>query len=78
MKAHDGVDAKSGLVHSVHATAANESDVAHTRELLHGQEKRVHADAGYAAWTSDRRSSKHRRLAKFARMWSSSRPPSAA
>ena len=47
MKAHTGVDAESGLVHSVHATAANESDVAHTHELLHGQEQRVHADAGY-------------------------------
>jgi IS5 family transposase len=47
MKAHIGVDAESGLVHSVHATAANESDVAHTHELLHGQEARVHADAGY-------------------------------
>ena len=47
MKAHTGVDAQSGLVHSVHATPANESDVAHTHELLHGQEERVHADAGY-------------------------------
>lgn len=47
MKAHIGVDAASGLVHSVHATAANESDVAHTHELLHGQEESVHADAGY-------------------------------
>lgn len=47
MKAHIGVDADSGLVHSVHATAANESDVAHTHELLHGQERRVYADAGY-------------------------------
>ena len=48
MKAYIGVDAESGLVHSVHATAANESDVAHTHELLHGQEARVHADAGNA------------------------------
>lgn len=30
MKAHVGVDAESGLVHSKHYTAANESDVAHT------------------------------------------------
>jgi IS5 family transposase len=48
MKAHIGVDADSGLVHSLHTTPANESDVAHTHELLHGEEKRVHADAGYA------------------------------
>ncbi len=47
MKAHIGVDAESGLVHSVHATAANESDVAHTHEVLHGEEQRVHLDAGY-------------------------------
>lgn len=47
MKAHVGADAGSGLVHSVHATAANESDVAHAHELLHGQEAHVHADAGY-------------------------------
>ena len=47
MKAHIGVDADCGLVHSVHATAANQSDVAHAHAVLHGQEKRVHADAGY-------------------------------
>jgi transposase, IS5 family len=47
MKAHIGADADSGLVHSVHATAANESDIAHTTELLHGQEAQVFADAGY-------------------------------
>jgi IS5 family transposase len=47
MKAHIGVDAESGLVHSVHVTAANESDVANTHALLHGQEQRVHADSGY-------------------------------
>lgn len=47
MKAHIGADANSGLVHSVHVTAANESDVAHTHELLHGHESEVFADAGY-------------------------------
>jgi transposase, IS5 family len=47
MKAHIGADADSGLVHSVHVTSANESDVANTHELLHGQERRVHADSGY-------------------------------
>jgi transposase, IS5 family len=48
MKAHIGADADSGLVHSLHVTAANESDVAHTHELLHGEETTVCADAGYA------------------------------
>jgi IS5 family transposase len=47
MKAHIGTDADSGLVHSVHVTSANESDVANTHALLHGQEHRVHADSGY-------------------------------
>ena len=47
MKAHIGADADSGLVHSVHVTAANESDVANTLALLHGQERRVYADSGY-------------------------------
>ena len=47
MKMHIGVDADSGLIHSVHTTAANEADVAHAHELLHGQEKTVHGDAGY-------------------------------
>jgi transposase, IS5 family len=47
MKAHVGVDAESGLVHSTHYTAANESDVAHTHKVLHGQEDHVFLDAGY-------------------------------
>ncbi|NCW28673.1 MAG: IS5 family transposase [Verrucomicrobia bacterium] len=47
MKAHIGVDASSGLVHSVVATAANEADINCAAELLHGEEKAVFADAGY-------------------------------
>ena len=47
MKAHIGVDAKSGLVHRVSGTAANVADVAQSHELLHGREKEVYADAGY-------------------------------
>lgn len=47
MKAHIGADADSGLVHSLHTTAANESDVAHAHQVLHGQETQVHLDAGY-------------------------------
>ena len=47
MKAHIGADADSGLVHSLVATAANVSDISQTEHLLHGEEKRVHADAGY-------------------------------
>jgi IS5 family transposase len=47
MKAHIGADRDSKLVHTVVVTAANVADVTQTSELLHGQEKQVHADAGY-------------------------------
>ena len=47
MKAHIGVDAESGLVHTVVGTAANVNDVTQAGALLHGEEKTVHADAGY-------------------------------
>ena len=39
MKAHLGVDAQSGLLHSVTGTAANVADIAQTQALLHGAEK---------------------------------------
>jgi len=48
MKAHIGVDADSGLVHTVTTTPANEADVEEVEFLLHGKEAVVHADAGYA------------------------------
>ncbi len=47
MKAHIGVDAESGLVHTVIGTAANVNDVTQAAGLLHGQETDVFADAGY-------------------------------
>ncbi len=47
MKAHIGVDAHSGLVHSVVGTAANVNDVTQAGALLHGQEGDAFADAGY-------------------------------
>ena len=47
MKAHIGVDAQSGLVHTVRATAANVNDVVQANSLLHGKETHVFADAGY-------------------------------
>jgi IS5 family transposase len=49
MKAHIGADASPGLVHTVVGTAANVSDISQTHALLHGEEKTVHADAGYLA-----------------------------
>ncbi len=47
MKAHIGADDQSGRVHTVISTAANVSDISQTAALLHGQEQRVGADAGY-------------------------------
>jgi IS5 family transposase len=47
MKAHIGVDAESGLVHSLVSTAANVSDVTQAGALLHGQETDAFGDAGY-------------------------------
>ena len=47
MKAHIGVDADSGLVHTVRGTSGNVSDVVEGNSLLHGQETDVYADAGY-------------------------------
>ena len=47
MKAHIGVDADSGLVHTVRGTAANVNDVVEANSLLHGEETDVFGDAGY-------------------------------
>ena len=47
MKAHIGVDAESGLVHSVIGTAANVNDVTQAGALLQGQEQDAFGDAGY-------------------------------
>ena len=47
MKAHIGVDAESGLVHTVVATPANVSDVTQAGALLHGEEATAFGDAGY-------------------------------
>ena len=47
MKAHIGVDAESGLVHSLVSTAANVNDVTQAGALLHGGEADAFGDAGY-------------------------------
>ena len=47
MKAHIGVDADSGLVHTVRGTSGHVNDVVEANSLLHGQETDVFADAGY-------------------------------
>ncbi|MEW5885271.1 MAG: IS5 family transposase [Pseudomonadota bacterium] len=47
MKAHIGVDADSGLVHTVVGTAANVHNVTQAHALLHGEETDVFTDSGY-------------------------------
>ena len=46
MKLHIGVDAQTGVVHSVSTTPANVHDVTEAHRLLHGGESRVWGDAG--------------------------------
>ena len=47
MKCHVGVDAGSGLVHTVAATPANVADVAEAHRLLREDDRFCYADAGY-------------------------------
>ena len=47
MKAHIGVDAETGLVHSLQTTSANVHDLTPVEELLTGEETTIFADAGY-------------------------------
>ncbi len=51
LKAHVGVDAKEGTVHSVVTTAANVADSCVLPELLHGEERKVWGDGGYQGQT---------------------------
>ena len=46
-KEHIGVDADSGLVHTVETTAANVHDSNMVAELLQGTEEDVYGDSGY-------------------------------
>ena len=47
LKAHIGVDADSGLVHTVVGTAANVGDVTRLGNRLYGQESEAFGDASY-------------------------------
>ena len=47
MKAHIGVDAESGLIHTVECTTAKVADNVMLKDCLHGDEKIVFADRGY-------------------------------
>ena len=50
-KAHIGVDAREGHVHSLCTSAASVSDVHMLPDLLHGDEKKVWGDGGYQGQT---------------------------
>ena len=47
MKAHIGVDAESGLAHTVRGTSGNVGDAVVANGRLHGEESVVFADSGY-------------------------------
>jgi IS5 family transposase len=47
MKAHIGVDSRSGMVHSVCTTAASVADKHMLADLLHGEQRKVWGDGGY-------------------------------
>lgn len=47
MKAHIGVDAVSGITHSLVTTSANVGDVTQVGELVREDDKQVYGDAGY-------------------------------
>ncbi|MDE1180159.1 IS5 family transposase [Paraburkholderia sp.] len=79
MKAHIGVDAESGLVHTVKCTPANVHDVTVAHALLHGKETVAFADAGYVGigkrgetgaveWHVAMRLSKRRKLDRSQRL----------
>lgn len=47
MKAHIGVDAQSGIVHSIETTPAKTNDRVPFRKLLHGKERALFGDKAY-------------------------------
>ncbi len=47
LRCHIGVDAASGLVHSVESTAANVHELNTAAERLHGDERLINGDAGH-------------------------------
>ena len=47
MKLHMGVDAQSGLVHSLATTSANMDELSASEQLLHREEVRAWSDAEY-------------------------------
>lgn len=61
MKGHIGVDSYSGLVHHIQTTPANVSDNTIMEQLLHGEERALFGDKGYA----DRKVKRRARQGEF-------------
>jgi IS5 family transposase len=51
LKAHIGVDARKGTVHTLVTTSANVADSTVLPDLLHGEERKVWGDGGYQGQT---------------------------
>jgi IS5 family transposase len=60
MKSHIGIDADSGLVHSVVGTAASVNDVTQAHRLVHGEETDVFAGRRLPRRGKARRNPRHR------------------
>ena len=69
MKLHIGVDADTGLVHSLSTTPANVHDVTEAHRLLHGGEATVWGDAGYIGVQKREWSGRWRCVPVNARNW---------
>jgi transposase, IS5 family len=78
MKAHIGVDERSGLVHSIRGTTAKVHDSKVFEELIHGNEFMVYGDKAYASkaletkmqsygitWGVSYKASPHNKLSEF-------------
>lgn len=59
MKAHIGVDAQSGIVHTLETTAAKVNDRKPFKKLLHGDERAIFGDKGYFK-TEDKREARNK------------------
>ena len=64
MKAHIGVDAGSGLVHTAEFTAANEHDVTAAHRLLRDDDEFCYADSGYTGVAKREEVASDERLSK--------------
>jgi IS5 family transposase len=64
MKAHIGVDAGSGMVHSVETSAANVADIETAHKLIREDDEVVNADAGYAGIEKRKEIAENEQLSK--------------